>query len=275
MAYNSYKNDEELRNVKKSVTMIRLFRYLLHYKFQILLVLFIMAYSVGVSILNPLIIERSIDVHIKNRDFAGLLNLILIALSLNLVMILFVKLRMFIMAKICNNILVTIRQELYTHIQTLDFSFFDSRPTGKILARIIGDINALKDVLSNSVTTLIPDFLTICSVVIIMIYKNPKLALASMITIPFMGICMWIIQVFSHKRWQIHKKKSSNLNAFIHEDLSGIRIIQSFSAERGGWPSWCSGRISWYSLQQAYPYILARRDAPESPATSRSQCPIF
>ena len=232
MAYNSYKNDEELRNVKKSVTMIRLFRYLLHYKFQILLVLFIMAYSVGVSILNPLIIERSIDVHIKNRDFTGLLNLILIALSLNLVMILFVKLRMFIMAKICNNILVTIRQELYTHIQTLDFSFFDSRPTGKILARIIGDINALKDVLSNSVTTLIPDFLTICSVVIIMIYKNPKLALASMITIPFMGICMWIIQVFSHKRWQIHKKKSSNLNAFIHEDLSGIRIIQSFSAEK-------------------------------------------
>jgi ATP-binding cassette subfamily B protein len=61
------------------------------------------------------------------------------------------------MAKVTNNVLLTIRQELYSHIQKLSFNFFDSRPTGKILARIIGDVNSLKDVLSNSVTTLIPD----------------------------------------------------------------------------------------------------------------------
>ena len=97
---------------------------------------------------------------------------------LNVIMILFVKLRMLIMAKVCNSILVTIRQQLYTHIQTLDFSFFDSRPTGKILARIIGDINSLKDVLGNCVTTLIPDFFTICAVVVIMFLKNPVLAAA-------------------------------------------------------------------------------------------------
>lgn len=76
-------------------------------------------------------------------------ELILFAIVLNLIMVLGIKLRMYVMAKVCNSILVTIRQELYTHIQTLDFQFFDSRPTGKILARIIGDINSLKDVLSN------------------------------------------------------------------------------------------------------------------------------
>lgn len=232
MAYNTFKQDEELRSVSKFKTMLRLFRYLFFYKLQIFLVLLIMTYCVGVSILNPLIMERAIDVSIKNKDIPDLVWLILGAVFLNLIMILLVKLRMFLMAKICNDTLVTIRQELYTHIQTLDFSFFDNRPTGKILARIIGDINALKDVLSNSVTTLIPDFLTICSVVVIMFYKNSKLALASMITIPFMAFSMWMIQVYSHKRWQIHKKKSSNLNAFVHEDLSGIRIIQSFSAEK-------------------------------------------
>ena len=94
------------------------------------------------------------------------------------------------MAKVCNNILVTIRQELYTHIQTLDFHFFDSRPTGKILSRIIGDINSLKDVLNNCVTTLIPDFLTIIAVVIIMFAKNPTLAVASLLSIPFMAFGM-------------------------------------------------------------------------------------
>ena len=113
----------------------------------------------------------------------------------------------------------------------MDFHFFDSRPTGKILARIIGDINALKDVLSNSVTTLIPDFITICAVVCIMFAKNPILAAAALSSIPLLIIGIWFIQSRSHVRWQIHKKKSSNLNAFVHEDLSGIRIIQSFHAK--------------------------------------------
>lgn len=131
----------------------------------------------------------------------------------------------------CNEILLTIRQELYTHIQKLDFRFFDSRPTGKILSRIIGDINSLKDVLSNCVTTLIPDGLTVIAVVVIMIWKNPKLALASLLTIPLMAASILFIQIKAHPRWQLFRKKSANLNAFIHEDMAGMRIIQSFHAQ--------------------------------------------
>ena len=232
MAVNSYKQDEHSTDVGKMKTLMRLFSYLLDYKKEILAVLAIMAFCVFVSLVNPLIMENAIDKHISTGDFPGLAKLIGIAVVLNVIMILFVKLRMLIMAKVCNSILVTIRQQLYTHIQTLDFSFFDSRPTGKILARIIGDINSLKDVLGNCVTTLIPDFFTICAVVVIMFLKNPVLAAASLISLPLMIFCMWFIQVYSHKRWQIHRKKSSNLNAFVHEDLSGIRIIQSFSAEQ-------------------------------------------
>lgn len=231
MAYNSYKDDETTIEVGKMKTLLRLFSYLLAYKWQIVGVLAIMAFCVCVSLLNPLIMENAIDDHISAGDFTGLFRLIAFAVVLNTLMILSVKLRMWIMAKLCNSVLVTIRQQLYTHIQTLDFNFFDSRPTGKILARIIGDINSLKDVLGNCVTTLIPDFFTICAVVAIMFLKNATLAAASLISLPLMAICIWFIQVYSHKRWQIHRKKSSNLNAFVHEDLSGIRIIQSFTAE--------------------------------------------
>ena len=135
------------------------------------------------------------------------------------------------MARVSNEVLMTIRQELYSHIQKLSFKFFDNRPTGKILARIIGDVNSLKNVLSNSVTTLIPDFITIVAVVTIMVVKNYKLALASLISLPLLIVGMWLIQVYSHVRWQIHRSKSSNLTAFIHEYISGIRIIQSFTAE--------------------------------------------
>lgn len=231
MPINSYKEDEKAAEVSKLQTLGRLFSYLLQYKLPIFGVLLIMAYCVAVSLINPLLIEKAIDDYIAVKDFMGLYKLAAFAITLNLILIVLVKLRMYIMAKVCNSVLVDIRQQLYTHIQTLDFHFFDSRPTGKILARIIGDINALKDVLSNSVTTLIPDFITVCAVVAIMFIKNPILAAASLISIPFMIAGVWFIQTRSHAKWQIHKKKSSNLNAFVHEDLSGIRIIQSFHAE--------------------------------------------
>jgi len=231
MAINSFKEDEQTREAGGFKTILRLFSYLLTYKKEIIFVLFIMAYCVGVSLLNPLIIESAIDDYIALHNFSGLWKLIAFALTINIVMVLLVKLRMHIMNKVCNNILMTIRLELYTHIQTLDFHFFDSRPTGKILSRIIGDINSLRDVLANFVTTLIPEFVTICAVVSIMVWKNPLLALASLSTTPLLAVGMFCIQTFSHKRWQIFRKKSANLNAFIHEDLSGMRVIQSFTAE--------------------------------------------
>ena len=231
MAVNSYKDDELSVERSKAQTLMRLFRYLLAYKWQIILVLLIMGYGVLISLVNPLIMESAIDDHIAVKDLNGLYKLLVFALVINLVLVITVKLRMYIMAKVCNEILLTIRQELYTHIQKLDFQFFDSRPTGKILSRIIGDINSLKDVLSNCVTTLIPDGLTVIAVVVIMIWKNPKLALASMMTIPFMAAGTVFIQIKAHPRWQIFRKKSANLNAFIHEDMAGIKIIQSFHAQ--------------------------------------------
>lgn len=231
MSVNAIKEDEYLKSVDKKITILRLFRYMLAYKSQIAVVIVIMLLCVAISIVNPLLIQRAVDVNIANKDFNGLLILGGVAVLLNTVFILLLKLRMYIMAKISNNVLLTIRQELYTHIQKLSFNFFDSRPTGKILARIIGDVNSLKDVLSDSVTTLIPDFITICAVVTIMLTINWQLALASLVTLPFMIFGLWFIQTRSHLRWQVHRKKGSNLNAYIHEDLSGMRIIQSFTAE--------------------------------------------
>ncbi len=232
MSFNSVKEDEHQVKTSKKLTLMRLFRYLFEYKKKISFVIVVMLITVAITLVNPLIVERAIDVHIKNKDYKGLFTLGIVGMILNIVLVLLVKLRMSIMAKMSNDVLLTIRQELYTHIQSLSFNFFDSRPTGKILARIIGDVNSLKDVLSNSVTTLIPSFITIVAVVIIMFIKNYQLAFAAMISLPLMAIGVWFVQTRAHKRWQIHRKKSSNLNAFIHEDVSGMRIIQSFRAEK-------------------------------------------
>ncbi|MDO5291161.1 MAG: ABC transporter ATP-binding protein [bacterium] len=231
MAVNSYKQDEQSNTMKKTALFKRLFHYLLDYKLSLIIVCVVMGISTAISILNPLIMETAIDHYIKPKDFSGLLGLCLFAIGINIGLVILIKLRMYIMAKVSNKVLLTIRQELYTHIQTLSFDFFDSRPTGKILARIIGDVNSLKGVISDTVTTLLPDFITICAVVIIMVIKNYKLAFAALSSLPLMIFLIFLIQSFSHKCWQVVRKKNSNLNAFIHENLSGIRIIQSFHAE--------------------------------------------
>lgn len=232
MAVNSFREDEEQKQVMNRETIVRLFRYLLSYKKTIAIVLVIMAVTTGITMINPLLIQHAIDVDIAEGDIRGLLGLGVLALVLNLVWLAGDKLRMMMVAKMANHVLLEIRDELYVHIQKLSFHFFDSRPTGKILARVIGDVNSLKEVLSDSVTTLIPDFCTIIGVMAIMMALNWKLALAALITLPFLAGGMYVIQTFSHKRWQLVRKKNSNVNAFVHEKLSGIRIVQSFRSER-------------------------------------------
>lgn len=231
MAVNSFREDEQMENGEKKQIIIRLFSYLKDHKKGVLGVLICMAVTVAISLVNPLIIENAIDQHISVGDWNGLVKIGIFALVLNVIYMIMVKIRMYVMSVISNQILLKIRQELYEHIQLLSFSFFDSRPTGKILARIIGDVNSLKDVLTNAVTTLIPDFITVLGVVVIMLVKDWKLAVASLCTIPLMIAGIFIIQRTAHKRWQIFRKKSSNLNAYVHEDIAGIDVVQSFRAE--------------------------------------------
>ena len=231
MAVNSVKDDEWVSDVKKSVTIKRMLSYLLAYKKQIVLVLFIMAYCVGVSLINPLFIESAVDDYITPGNFTGLVKLICIALAINVVWIVLVKLRMHIMAKVSNNAIKTIREELYEHLQTLDFKFFDSRPTGKILSRVMSDVNSLKQVLENLVLTLLPDGILLIAIVVIMLIKDWRLALPAMAGFPLLLISLFTLENLCHKNWKLVRKKSSNVAAYIHEEVAGIRIVKSYSAE--------------------------------------------
>ncbi len=231
MAVNSFKEDEWQSDVKKSVTIKRLLTYLLSYKKQVLIVFLIMAYCVAVSIINPLFIQSAVDDYITKKDFVGLGKLIGIALSVNIVWILLVKLRMHIMAKVTNNAIKTIREELFNHLQKLDFKFFDSRPTGKILSRVISDVNALKGVLEKLVLTLIPDAIMLIAIVTVMLIKDFRLALAAMAGLPLLIVSLVTLENLCHKNWKAVRKKSSNVSAFVHEEIAGIRIVKSYNAE--------------------------------------------
>ena len=228
---SGYKQDETVSKVAKAVTVRRLFSYMKKYKKEVALVLLLMAMTTAVTMINPLLVKAAVDDYIVRSDVPGLFRLLAIAVGLNLILALCMRIRFLTMGKVSNHVLLEIRQELYTHIQSLGLSFFDKRPTGKILARIIGDVNSLKEVLNNSVVTLVPEVVNILAVLVIMLVLNVKLALAGVAMLPVLVAGMYVVEIFAHQRWQLHRQKNSNMNAFTHEDFSGISVVQSFTAE--------------------------------------------
>ena len=228
---NSFKQDEQLVKKSNFETMPRLFKYLLNYKGKIAGVFACMAVGTTVDLINPLLCERAIDRYIMKAHIPGLVRIIILSAVINILAVLAMKIRMILMAKTSNKVIQNLRQELYNHIQSLDLAFFDSRPSGKILARIIGDTNSLKDIIENAVTTLIPNMVTVVAVMVIMFVKNWRLTIASLCTLPLLIGGVILISSMAEKHWKAKRQKSSNMNAFINEDLSGIKVIQSFRAE--------------------------------------------
>lgn len=231
MAKNTVKQDEDLRRMSNFVILKRLFSYLGKYKFKVFVVIMFLIFEMAVSLINPVLMKTAIDKNIRNGDINGLFIIGILMVVLNFLSMMASRTRIVKMASVTNDILLNIRHELYSHIQKLSFSFFDSRPVGKILARVIGDVNSLQDLFNNSVTNFIPQILTVICVGAMMFYLNSKLALASMILLPMLVIGLFSVETLSRRRWQEFRRKRSTFNAYTHEDFSGIKVVQEFANE--------------------------------------------
>ncbi|WP_142412872.1 ABC transporter ATP-binding protein [Hathewaya massiliensis] len=231
MAINATRQDEKINYHSKSYIIKRLLTYLKPFKKEVAVVTVLMIFVMVCSLLNPYLLKVAIDTHIANKDVKGLITIAIILTVLNFLAMIASKKRISDMAKITNKILINIRHELYTHIQKLSFSFFDNRPVGKVLARVMGDVNSLQALFNTSITNLVPELLSLICVTIVMFWMNYKLALWAIIILPILFIGLFSIEAVSTKRWGKYRQKRSNLNAFTHEDFSGIRVVQSFAAE--------------------------------------------
>jgi ATP-binding cassette subfamily B protein len=231
MAKNTVSRDEEGMLRSKTELTIRLLQYLKPYKLKAFIVIILLLFVMVCGIINPYLLKIAIDSYIGDSNFKGLMFIGALLLTLNILSMIASKIRIVMMSAITNNILVNIRHELYTHIQKLSFSFFDNRPVGKILARVMGDVNALQNLFNQSIQTLIPELMSLVCVSIMMLFLNFKLALAAIAILPFLAVAMFFIETQSRKRWEVYRKKRSNLNAYNHEDFSGIKVVQAFANE--------------------------------------------
>ena len=231
MGKNTMKSDEETMRRSKSEIVGRLLVHLKPYTLKSIIVILLMVFVILCGILNPYLLKVAIDNNIVNRDVNGLIEIGILLVFINLISWVLSRIRWRMISEITNNILVNIRHELYAHIQTLSFDFFDSRPVGKILARVVGDVNALKNLFDQSIQVLIPELLNLVFVAIVMLILNFKLALACIALLPVLTLAMFVIEIYSRRRWEVYRNKRSNLNAFTHEEFSGVKVVQSFAKE--------------------------------------------
>lgn len=223
------RENEEIRSKKEIV--FRLFSYLKDYKKESVISIILMGLITISNNLNPYLMKIAIDNNIKNKDIKGLVYIGIFLVVVNIFTLVFSKIKWKVISYITNSILVNIRMELYKHIQKLPFNFFDRRPVGKILARVMGDVNSLKNLFDQSIQSLIPEVISLISVIIFMIILDFKLAIACILLLPVLGIGMFMIEVSSRKKWAEYRSKRSILNGYTHEDISGIKVVQSYAKE--------------------------------------------
>ncbi|MBX9138312.1 MULTISPECIES: ABC transporter ATP-binding protein [unclassified Clostridium] len=231
MARNKYDVDEELQAGFNISHLKRLIKYMKPYKNKIIISVTLMLISSFVSLLGPYLIKIALDDIIPSGNLANLVILsIIYAFSLILVSA-FMKQRIITMGKVGQDILVDMRKDLFVNLQSLPFSYYDSRPHGKILVRVVNYINSLSDLLSNGFVNLIADTVTLIITVVFMFILDYKLALVSLLGLPLLMTVIMSIKKAQRKAHQKLSSKQSNMNAYVHESINGIKVTQSFSRE--------------------------------------------
>ena len=225
--------NNDITNESSKLEIIkRLLVYVKPYKMKVIFVIFLLLIVMACGTLTPYLMKLSIDTFVAEKDIKSLLFLGGALILVNILSMILSGIRTIAMSKITNQILVDIRHSLYTHIQTLSFNFFDNRPVGKIISRVVGDVNALQNLLTNSIVNLIPNVFTIILVVSVMLILNPILGAVCLITMPLLTIAMFVIEIKADKKWKVFREHRSSLIGYTHESLSGMKVIQGFSKKK-------------------------------------------
>ncbi|MEB6068221.1 MULTISPECIES: ABC transporter ATP-binding protein [Enterococcus] len=231
MARNTFDVDETLEKEFNWSHYKRLGAYIKPYKKAVFKTLFVIILANLASMLGPYFTKIAIDQVIPQKNFSLLLILGAIFLFSLVIIGWCMRYRIYAITEIGQDILKDMRFSIFEHLQKLPFSYFDSRPHGKILIRVVNYINTLSDLLSNGLINLISDLFNVIITLIFMLFIDVKLTLYSLLLLPVLFVMVLFIQGKQRKAYQELSNKQSNLNAYIHESISGIKITQSFARE--------------------------------------------
>ncbi len=231
MARNKYDIDEELDSRFDFNQFRRLTGYLKPYAGKVITTVLLMLVSSALALLGPYLVKTAIDERIPEKDIPGLVFLAVIYLVILIINTVCMKFRIRTMTSIGQNTLYNIRKDLFVHLQKLPFAYYDSRPHGKILVRVVNYVNSLSDLLSNGIINVITDMFTLIAIIGFMLILNVRLALVCLTGLPVLITATMLVKNAQRKAWQKLSRKQANMNAYIHESICGMKVTQSFARE--------------------------------------------
>ena len=184
------------------------------------------------SVLSPYILINTVDDYILTKDKVGLLNYSLLMLGILLVEVLLQFTFIYFANWVGQHIIRDIRAKIFRHILQFKMSYFDKNSVGKLVTRVVSDIETIAAFFSNGVFTILSDILKMLAVTVVMLILNWKLALITLAVLPILIYATKLFQVAIKATFQEVRNQVSNLNSFVQERVTGMKIVQLFNREK-------------------------------------------
>lgn len=232
MARNKFDVDEKLDSPFSLKHLKRSYTYIKQHKVKMLLSLLASILSVITALLAPKILQYAVDDTIPAKNYEQLIFLSILLACTIIFSILFSLLRSRLMTVVGQQIIYDIRKDLFEHLQRLSFSYYDNRPHGKILVRVVNYVNSVSDMLSNGIINFVLEIFNIAIIAIFMFTTDARLSLVVISGVPVFLVFVLLIKPKQRRSWQQVSNKSANLNAYLQESIDGTKIVQSFTREK-------------------------------------------
>ncbi len=230
---NEFFHEDELTGkAYDSRLMRRLLVYLKPYKGYVVLAGALLLVGSALQLLGPVVIKYAIDNFIAEHDLHGLGIACLVYLVLLVVGFAVTWAQIYTMQWVGQMAVYNLRMQLFSHLQTMNLKFYDRNPVGRVLTRVTSDINSLNELLSSGIVTIIGDVVTLLGIVGFMLAINFKLALVTLIALPFLVVAAFLFRSRVRRTYREVRRHIARLNAFIQEHISGMAVVQFFGQEK-------------------------------------------
>ncbi|MBO7738499.1 MAG: ABC transporter ATP-binding protein [Clostridia bacterium] len=234
-AYAFMKNKKEAigfdRNMKDGEIMARLLKYARPHWPSFLLAFFIMLFSIAYDIIAPIIVGNIEELVVGDFELSSLFVQVGVYAVILIISMICTYFQAIILQKTGQKILSTLRQDLFTHIESLSHNQLNNIPVGKLVTRVTNDTNAISMMFTHILVTMVKNVFVILGVLAAMLVLNYQLTLMVLCFVPFVVLFTWIFRKFSRKAYRAVKDGTTDINTYLSENLSGIKITQIFNKE--------------------------------------------
>nr|WP_262906447.1 ABC transporter ATP-binding protein [Tenacibaculum dicentrarchi] len=211
---------------------VRLMSFAKHYRTRFIIAATSTILLAVFAVLNPVILMMAIDDFTTHKDLTRLLYYTIAMLITLLVQVLFQFSFIYYANWVGQHIIRDIRKKTFRKILSFKMSYFDNSSVGKLVTRVVSDIETIANFFSQGVFMIISDILKMVVVIIVMLYTNWKLALIALVTLPILIYATKIFQIAIKSTFQDVRNQVANLNGFVQERVTGMKIVQLFNREK-------------------------------------------